>query len=228
MKNKILIVEDEKPIAELLEYGLTKQGFETESCRLLSDARKIVKHDRPDLVLLDLSLPDGDGLDFCRKIAPRMNMPIIILTARASQSDKLLGLEYGADDYITKPFDMQGVVLRIKSVLRRMEMAAPPTLESEPPFSVAGIRFVPSTQKVYFNNEELSLTPKEYALLYFLAKNTGTIVSRADIMDHVWGLRNYVGDTRTVDIHIQRLRRKLGRSKIRTAFGAGYVLEENE
>ena len=123
---------------------------------------------------------------------------------------------------------MQEVVLRIKSVLRRMEMAAPPTLESEPPFSVAGIRFVPSTQKVYFNNEELSLTPKEYALLYFLAKNTGTIVSRADIMDHVWGLRNYVGDTRTVDIHIQRLRRKLGRSKIRTAFGAGYVLEENE
>lgn len=228
MARKILLVDDEPLILKGLKYSLEQDGYLTDSAMDGEEALAKFFAGEYDLILLDVMLPGLDGIEVCQRIRERSNVPIIMLTAKGEDMDKILGLEYGADDYITKPFDMQEVVLRIKSVLRRMEMAAPPTLESEPPFSVAGIRFVPSTQKVYFNNEELSLTPKEYALLYFLAKNTGTIVSRADIMDHVWGLRNYVGDTRTVDIHIQRLRRKLGRSKIRTAFGAGYVLEENE
>lgn len=224
MKNKILVIEDERPIADLLEYGLTKKGFEIRTTQTLAGARKAIKSAQPDLILLDLTLPDGDGLEFCRMAAPKLNIPIIILTARSSQSDKLLGLEYGADDYITKPFDMQEVALRIKSVLRRIEMAAPPTLDAEPPFSVADIHFTPSTHTVHFEGKKLTLTPKEYTLLYFLAKNADSVVSRSDIMEHVWGLRDYVGDTRTVDIHIQRLRRKLGRDKIRTVFGYGYML----
>lgn len=225
MKNKILIVEDEKPIAELLEYGLTKQGFETESCRLLSDARKIVKHDRPDLVLLDLSLPDGDGLDFCRKIAPRMNMPIIILTARASQSDKLLGLEYGADDYITKPFNILEVKARIKAIFRRMEPKKG-TTENTGILESGDMKLDRDGRRAYIQGREIGLTAKEFEVLELLMLNPDKVYSRENLLKLVWGT-DYPGDVRTVDVHIRRLREKIESNPsepryVHTKWGVGY------
>lgn len=225
MKNKILIVEDEKPIAELLEYGLTKQGFETESCRLLSDARKIVKHDRPDLVLLDLSLPDGDGLDFCRKIAPRMNMPIIILTARASQSDKLLGLEYGADDYITKPFNILEVKARIKAIFRRMEPKKG-TTENTGILESGDMKLDRDGKRAYIQGREIGLTAKEFEVLELLMLNPDKVYSRENLLKLVWGT-DYPGDVRTVDVHIRRLREKIESNPsepryVHTKWGVGY------
>lgn len=225
MKNKILIVEDEKPIAELLEYGLTKQGFETESCRLLSDARRIVKHDRPDLVLLDLSLPDGDGLDFCRRIAPRMNMPIIILTARASQSDKLLGLEFGADDYITKPFNILEVKARIKAIFRRMEPKKG-TTENTGILESGDMKLDRDGKRAYIQGREIGLTAKEFEVLELLMLNPDKVYSRENLLKLVWGT-DYPGDVRTVDVHIRRLREKIESNPsepryVHTKWGVGY------
>lgn len=231
MKNKILIVEDEKPIAELLEYGLTKQGFETESCRLLSDARKIVKHDRPDLVLLDLSLPDGDGLDFCRKIAPRMNMPIIILTARASQSDKLLGLEYGADDYMTKPFNILEVKARIKSIFRRSQPQAE-VHEEKRVIRVHDLEVNCQNRTVVLGGQPVRLTAKEFDLLQLLITHRGKVYSREALLETVWKY-DYMGDMRTVDVHIRRLREKIERDSagpefILTKWGVGYYFTDKD
>ncbi|MCY6372118.1 response regulator transcription factor [Clostridium ganghwense] len=226
MENKkILIIEDEEAIADLIDYGLKKEGFNTKVANNGEDGLKFGNEFNPDLILLDLMLPDISGFDVCRKITQTKNIPIIMLTAKSDITDKILGLEFGADDYITKPFDIREVIARIKSIFRRMVQTNNEIEEkNEDVIQFEDIKIFEIERLVNKNNECIELTPKEYELLLLLCKNRGRVFSRAQLLDSVWGYE-YVGDTRTVDIHIQRLRKKLELNDlIQTVFGVGYKL----
>ena len=179
----------------------------------------------PDLILLDLMLPDMDGLSICRQVTEQRRAPIIIVSAKNDQVDKIIGLEYGADDYITKPFDIREVLLRIQSVLRRGGAASPRSGPSDV-LSLGDLTLTRSKHEVQKGGVRIELTPKEFDLLAILLENKGKVLSRAELLEKVWEFA-YIGDTRTVDIHIQRLRRKLGTDKlIETVFGVGYKIRE--
>lgn len=226
MNQRILLIEDEKPIADLLQYGLEKEGFEVFAAYNGQDGLKAVEDVRPQVILLDLMLPDMDGLDILKAITQERNIPILIVSARNDQVDKLIGLEYGADDYITKPFDIREVILRIKSILRRVAKTKD-SQEKEEVLTAGDFVLHCGKHEVTKAGERIELTPKEFALLETLLRNRGKVLTRAELLERVWQFE-YAGDTRTVDIHIQRLRRKLKDDKfIVTVFGLGYkVLEE--
>ncbi|MFR9207218.1 MAG: response regulator transcription factor [Lachnospiraceae bacterium] len=222
MNNKILIIEDEKPIAELLKYALEKERFDAAMAHTGEEAFEKIESYRPDLILLDLMLPDMDGLTICREVtANNKEIPIIIVSAKNDQIDKLIGLEYGADDYITKPFDIREVILRIKSVLRRLTT---PIEKSGRDSVIEDGDLVLDIDKheLRKSGELIELTPKEFSLLETLIRNKGKALTRNFLLEQVWNF-DYIGDTRTVDIHIQRLRKKLGNdNSIATVFGVGY------
>lgn len=222
MNNKILIIEDEKPIAELLKYALEKERFDAAMAHTGEEAFEKIESYRPDLILLDLMLPDMDGLTICREVtANNKEIPIIIVSAKNDQIDKLIGLEYGADDYITKPFDIREVILRIKSVLRRLTT---PIEKSGRDSVIEDGDLVLDIDKheLRKSGELIELTPKEFSLLETLIRNKGKTLTRNFLLEQVWNF-DYIGDTRTVDIHIQRLRKKLGNdNSIATVFGVGY------
>jgi len=225
--HRILIIEDERPIAELLKYGLEKEDMTVEIALTGKAGLRAVEAIKPDLILLDLMLPDLDGLAICRKVTAEHNIPIVILSARSDQVDKLIGLEYGADDYITKPFDLREVVLRIKSILRRVERTLRDPRE-EDTLSCGEIRMSLSKHEAFKGENRIDLTPKEFSLLEELMRAKGKVLTRAELLEKVWEFE-YIGDTRTVDIHIQRLRRKLGEdTPIVTVFGVGYKMEDRE
>ncbi|MGH4119166.1 response regulator [Clostridium sp.] len=223
---KILIIEDEKAIAELICYGLKKEGFEPYITNDGQTAFRILKDFKPDLVLLDLMLPDIGGLDVCKEITRTYNIPIIILTAKSDITDKILGLEFGADDYITKPFDLREVITRIRVVFRRIENMKLPVDDASKEFVDLGfdVQLSLDEHRVRKSDTDIELTPKEYNLLVTLFENKGVVLSREQILNSVWGY-SYVGDTRTVDIHVQRLRKKLNcQFIIETVFGFGYKM----
>lgn len=223
--SKILIIEDEQAIAELLKYTLEKEGFEVTYALTGKDGLLAVQDLEPNLIILDIMLPDADGLSLCRHITLSDNIPIIMLTAKADQSDKLLGLEYGADDYITKPFDAREVVLRVKSILRRTDMAKK-NEDSKNHLTARDISMDLARHIVMKKDRLIDLTPKEFMLLETLMRNKGKVMSRADLLAQVWDFE-YVGDTRTVDIHVQRIRKKLeDENAIATVFGIGYKISE--
>ena len=224
MNAKILIIEDELPIAELLKYALEKEGFSAAVAGSGAEAYKKIESFRPELILLDLMLPDVDGLTICREVTTKhREISIIIVSAKNDQIDKLIGLEYGADDYITKPFDIREVILRIKSVLRRMTSST----EASPAGDLTVIRdgsiiLDIERHELSKNGVPIELTPKEFSLLETLIRNKGKALTRNYLLEQVWNF-DYIGDTRTVDIHIQRLRKKLGDDNcIATVFGVGY------
>ena len=224
--NSILIIEDERAIAELLKYGLEKEGMQASIAEDGKTAFRLLEEVNPDLILLDLMLPDMDGLTICKEVTRERKTPIIIVSAKNDQLDKLIGLEYGADDYITKPFDIREVILRIRSVLRRMEKTAPPQ-EGEI-IRIGEVTLDEGRHQVMKNGEGIELTPKEFALLAELMKRAGNVLTRENLMRKVWGFE-YVGDSRTVDIHVQRLRKKLNDEKlIQTVFGVGYKIDYDE
>ncbi|MZQ86782.1 response regulator [Paenibacillus sp. 5J-6] len=225
-KTKILLIEDEAAIADLLEYGLQKEGYNIQKASTSAEGLRRLELFQPDLLLLDWMLPDGNGLDICKKVTALYNIPIVMLTAKSDITDKILGLEFGADDYITKPFDLREVVARIRTILRRFAQANRTT--SEPQEAVIQIREITistSERLVRRNNELVDLTPKEYDLLMTLYQSKGKIFTRTELLDQVWGY-DFAGDTRTVDTHIQRLRKKLLLSDlITTVFSIGYKFE---
>ncbi|MGO4183597.1 DNA-binding response regulator [Paenibacillus sp. FSL A5-0031] len=225
---KILIIEDEEAIADLLAYGLQKEGFQTKLAHNGKDGLREIEEFKPDLLLLDWMLPDQSGLDICKQIMGKYMLPIIMITARSDISDKVIGMELGADDYITKPFDMREVIVRIRTLLRRINPITAVNEEAAP----AIIKFktieinVPE-RMVKKDNELIELTPKEFDLLMTLTSSRGRVFTRSNLLDLVWGY-NYFGDTRTVDIHIQRLRKKLDANDIiTTVFRVGYKFEKN-
>lgn len=219
------MIEDEKPIAELMKYGLEQEGFRAEIALTGKEGLDKIEKFKPNVILLDLMLPDTDGLSICRYVTMEKNIPIIIVSAKNDQIDKLIGLEYGADDYITKPFDIREVILRIKSILRRISRTVENAQTSEI-LMLNSLELNVSKHEVRKDGEIVDLTPKEFALLETLIRNRGKVLTRGDLLEKVWEFE-YIGDTRTVDIHIQRLRRKLKDDKfIVTVFGVGYKIAE--
>lgn len=223
MSNKILIIDDEAPIADLLEYGLKKEGFDCKNAYSGVRGLELVEEFRPDLLLLDWMLPDIVGLDICKLVTEKYNIPIIMITAKSDIEDRVLGLEVGADDYITKPFDMREVAARIKSVFRRIESKTGEVKKDC--VKIADIEVLKSEHVVTRNGSNVDLTRKEYELLLAFCENRGRVFSRSQLLDLVWGY-DFIGDTRTVDMHVQRLRKKLGLDNvIKTVFGVGYRME---
>nr|WP_205516542.1 response regulator transcription factor [Paenibacillus sp. SYP-B3998] len=222
-----MIIEDEKAIADLLVYGLNKEGFHTIAANNGADGLREVEQFKPDLLLLDWMLPDLSGLEICKKVTASTHIPIIMITAKSDITDKIVGLEFGADDYITKPFDLREVIARIRTILRRMVQVNKPDEEStENKLYFKNIEIIKNERVVKKNDEIIDLTPKEFDLLITLYSYRGKIFTRTELLDFVWGY-DYFGDTRTVDIHIQRLRKKLDANDlIITVFGVGYKFEK--
>ncbi|MEC2062121.1 response regulator transcription factor [Bacillus inaquosorum] len=230
-KTKILIIEDDEAIADLLSYGLTQEGFHTCTEANGDLGMKQLDQFKPDLLLLDWMLPDCSGLDICKKVTHQYNIPILMITAKSDTTDKVLGLEFGADDYITKPFDLREVIARIRTILRRLEQANHVNdrgTSNEDPIQYKNIMIIPDERIIKKDGIIVDLTPKEFDLLKTLIDHRGKIFTRSELLEFVWGY-DFAGDTRTVDTHIQRLRKKLDASDlIKTVFGIGYKFEKQE
>jgi len=203
-RRRILLIEDEVSITEPLVEALGSEGFDTEVAGTVSEALELARRD-PDLVLLDVMLPDGSGFDVCRELRRRSDVPIIMLTARGEEADRVVGLELGADDYVVKPFSAREVVARIRAVLRRVEAPDP---VDERPLEVADVRLDPAKREVTLRGEVLELSRKEFELLHLLMRNAGSVVTREQLIDEVWA-PNWFGSTKTLDVHVSGIRRKL-------------------
>lgn len=224
--NKILVVEDDKSIREMLTFALETEGFKVESEKNGVEALKRNNEFKPNLVLLDLMLPDINGFEVCKKIHQERDIPVIMVTAKNDIVDKVLGLEIGADDYITKPFHIKEVIARVNKSLQRIEKSI--RLEKEKNLIEIGKESYidEDGRTVIKNGEEISLRPKEFDLLHLLAVNKGRVFSREELLDKIWSY-DYFGELRTVDVHIRRIRAKIEDSEnkyIETVFGVGYKL----
>jgi len=221
---KILVVEDDKSIAESLVEGLEASGFAVTHAATGAAALAAGEH---EMILLDLGLPDMDGRDVCRELRRRTKAPIIMLTARSEEFDRVLGLEMGADDYVTKPFSFRELVARIRAVARRFEPSvdAAPTADAGGPQEIGPLSIDRRTRRVRLDGEELAITAKEFDLLAFLATDIGAVRTRTEILENVWDAHWY-GPTKTVDAHVASLRKKLGgHDWIQAVRGVGFRLE---
>jgi DNA-binding response OmpR family regulator len=216
----ILVVEDETSIASFVAAYLKNAGYPVRTALNAQAALLEIANEMPALIILDLNLPDGDGVELCRRIRKGSDVPILMLTARDEDVDKIIGLEVGADDYMTKPFNPRELVARVKSVLRR---AAPERRRAETAELRHGDLVVNSGKReVYVGDEEIRLAPKEFDLLWELLDHRGIVLTRDQLLERVWGY-TFAGDTRTVDVHVRQIRRKLGdASPIVTVWGVGY------
>ncbi|SFR09247.1 response regulator transcription factor [Desulfoscipio geothermicus] len=226
-KETILIADDEEKIRQIVKKYLEKEGFSVLECVDGLEAIQAFTKHAPDLVILDIMMPGADGWEVCRELRKTSKVPIIMLTAREDEVDRVLGLEMGADDYVVKPFSPRELMARVKAVLRRLNDRN--LGEKENILSFEGLTINLDARKVTINDKEIILTPKEFDILYFLAKSSGKAYSRDHILLSVWG-DDYFGDTRTVDTHINRLREKLAKANnkinyINTVWGVGYKFE---
>jgi DNA-binding response OmpR family regulator len=218
----VLIVDDEPIVRDVVARYLTRAGFETLQAGDGDQARALIERAAPDLVVLDLMLPGRDGLALCRWIRSSSSLPVIMLTARGEESDRIVGLELGADDYVTKPFSPRELVARVRSVLRRSTEAMPPVSR----LAFDGLELDAATREVRCDGERLRLTAKEFDLLFFLASNPGQVFSRDQLMARVWGYEAAL-DTGTVTVHMRRLREKIevdpaSPRRLETVWGVGY------
>jgi DNA-binding response OmpR family regulator len=223
----VLLVEDEASIAEPFARALGREGFDAEVAGTAAAARAAFARNPPSIVLLDLTLPDGDGRELCREWRRTTSVPIIMLTARGTETDRVVGLELGADDYVVKPFSVAEVAARIRAVLRR---AQPPEAANATPeaITIGDLSIDPATRSATRGGHDLGLTRKEFDLLARLARDAGRVVSREDLMADVWD-ENWFGSTKTLDVHVGFLRRKLGDDAadptyLRTVRGIGFRL----
>lgn len=221
---RVLLVEDDEPVAESLRRGLVRYGFEVEW--VTTGEAALAVSVPPDLVLLDLGLPDTDGLDVCRELRLRGDVPIIVISARSDETDRVVGLEIGADDYVSKPFGVREVIARIRAVMRRVQPK--PAATAGPDRYGARLTLDRKAARVRLDGDEVALTPKEYDLLAFLTEEPGALMSREQIMEAVWDA-NWFGPTKTLDVHVAALRRKLaGSVLIETVRGVGFRLVVQE
>jgi two-component system, OmpR family, response regulator RegX3 len=221
---KVMVVEDEPSLVEALEFALVDEGFKVVSTGDGRDSLALFERECPDLVLLDLMLPNMSGTEVCKQIRAASSVPIIMLTARDSEIDKVVGLEVGADDYVTKPFSMRELVARVKAVLRRSGDTS--ELDTSGAVEVSGVRVDRERHEVSVRGHDVQLPPKEFALLELLIRNAGRVLTREVLIDRIWGA-DYVGDTKTLDVHIKRLRGRIERDPrdpqhIYTVRGVGY------
>lgn len=223
----ILVVEDERSISEVITLYLTRSGYEVITVHDGRAALQELTNATPDLIILDLMLPEIDGWEIARRVRAEGNTPIIMLTARREESDRILGLEMGADDYVVKPFSPQELVSRVRAVLRRVQQ--PPPAPHSQMLTFPGLGIDPITRLVTINGTELMLTAKEFDLLWFLASNPRRVFNRDQLLDHVWGETEYI-DPSTVTVHVRRLREKIESDSskpryIHTVWGVGYKFD---
>ncbi len=236
MADRILVVEDELSLQETLAYNLKRQGYEVETTGDGKAALEIARRLRPNLILLDIMLPGMDGFEVCRILRQEMNTPVLMLTARDDEIDRVAGLEVGADDYMTKPFSMRELMARVKAMLRRVRLIRDElNIEQAPAqplpqlLTFENLVLDLTRREVRFNDQLLQLKPKEFELLLFLAQRRGQTLTRDFILNHVWGWE-YYGDSRTVDVHVRWLREKIesdpGKpTRLVTVRGGGYRFE---
>ena len=234
---KILVVDDEKPISDIIKFNLKKEGYDVYTAYDGEEALQKVEEVNPDLILLDLMLPKIDGLEVAREVRKTHNMPIIMVTAKDAEIDKVLGLEMGADDYVTKPFSNRELVARVKANLRRQAatMAEAQAAEEESKnndIAIGDLVIHPDAYVVSKRGEKIELTHREFELLYYLAKHIGQVMTREHLLQTVWGY-DYFGDVRTVDVTVRRLREKIEDNPSRpiwlvTRRGVGYYLRNPE
>lgn len=231
MASRVLIVDDEKLIVKGIRFSLEKDDYEVDTAYDGGEALEKAKKNTYDVILLDLMLPVMNGMDVCRAIREFSDVPIIMLTAKGEDMDKILGLEYGADDYITKPFNILEVKARIKAILRRTRALAR-AAEKENILESGDIRIDKDNRRVQVRGREINLTGKEFELLEFLVANAGRVYGRAKLLQIIWG-RDYPGDERTVDVHVRRLREKIEPNPsepryVQTKWGVGYYYQGPE
>lgn len=231
--SKILIVDDEQPIRTLLDYNLKQSNFETIMAADGAQAILQVEEEKPDLILLDLMLPVIDGIEVCKILRSRnINTPIIMLTAKGEEPDKVLGLEIGADDYMTKPFSPREVIARVKAVLRRSQESTGVKVTDDQKITSGPLTVHPEQYEAYLRDESLEFTPKEFELLVYFMQNKNRVLTREQLLSAVWNY-DFVGDTRIVDVHVSHLREKIEENTkkplfIKTVRGIGYKFEEQK
>ena len=223
---RILLVEDDPVINQTVADRLTGEGYDVVRAYDGPGAVAACAESRPDAVVLDVMLPGFDGLEVCRRIQADRPVPVLRLTARDDESDILVGLGVGADDYLTKPFRMKELVARISALLRRVERAVELARDPSPEMTVAGLRIDPGARRAWVGEDETRLTPTEFDLLVCLARSPGQVLTREHLLAEVWGWPGGSGQTRTVDSHVKALRAKIGGDRVRTVHGVGYALEE--
>ena len=228
---KILVVDDEEPIAKILDFNLRKEGYDVIVANDGEKAVELAFSEDPDLILLDLMLPKKDGMEVCREVRAQKNIPIIMLTAKNSEIDKVLGLEFGADDYVTKPFSTRELMARVKVNLRRVAKQTEVVEEKNTSeVVIKNIVIYPEAYIIKKNGEEVDLTRREFDLFYYLAQHRGQVLTRENLLQTVWGY-DYFGDVRTVDVTVRRLREKVETDSsqpeyIMTRRGVGYFIGE--
>lgn len=226
MNEKVLVVDDEQSITELIKLDLEFEGYQIETAYDGREALEKVESFQPDLIILDIMLPHITGYEVCRKVNEKYNIPVILLTAKTDVVDKVLGLELGADDYLTKPFDNRELIARVKALIRRSSSSSTPDKKEN--IENGDLKIIPTERKVLIKGKEIHLTPKEYDLLFLLAQNLEQVFPRETLLEKIWGY-DYFGDTRTVDMHVQRIRKKIGDPSsnpkyLQTVFGVGYKM----
>ncbi|WP_010308260.1 response regulator YycF [Kurthia senegalensis] len=233
MEKTILVVDDEKPIADILQFNLIKEGYKVVCAYDGEEALEKVEEVQPDLMLLDIMLPKRDGMEVCREVRKKYDIPIIMLTAKDSEIDKVLGLELGADDYVTKPFSTRELIARVKANMRRHQtVAQPEEVEESNDIVVGSLTIQPDAYLVLKRDETIELTHREFELLHYLARHIGQVMTREHLLQTVWGY-DYFGDVRTVDVTIRRLREKIEDNPSHPAWivtrrGVGYYLRNPE
>ena len=219
---RIFFVEDDLSLIGGLSFALRKQGYEIDIARTSMEAESLWQNGIYDLVILDVSLPDGSGYDLCRKIRETSRVPVMFLTAADEETDIIMGLDIGGDDYITKPFGMMEFIARVKAVLRRISLHG-----DDRELSCEELRIFPGRHQVYCDDQPVELTRKEFELLLYLMENRGIVMTRDQILCHIWGY-DFDGETRTVEVHVRTLRQKLGDAGrlIETVRGVGYRMAD--
>ena len=222
MEERILVVDDERSIADLISYAFEKENYSVETAYDGEDALNKIKNFKPHVVIIDVMMPKMNGFEVCRRLDNRENLGIVMLTSKSDIVDKVLGLELGADDYITKPFDIREIIARVKSLLRRLNKSSNESENID--IQIKDLIVLLKQRKVLIKGQELEFTPKEFDLLVLLLSNLDRVYTREELLDLIWGME-YMGGTRTVDIHIQRLRKKLCKPYediIQTVYRVGY------
>ena len=229
-KQKVLIIDDEENVCELVSLYFGKAGYDVTCAGDGGEGLDRLREQRPDIVILDLMLPGMDGIDVCKEVRKISNVPLIMLTARVDEVDRVLGLEIGADDYITKPFSPRELLARVKAVLRRA--AYVPNPDEQQVLKMPGLSISRISREVIVGEERVDLTPKEFDLLWYLASNRNRVFTREQLLEQVWAYQEFYGDERTVDQHIKRLRRKIevngSPCRITTIWGVGYKFEARD
>jgi len=226
---RILIVEDDLNLLAALKYNLEKDGHEVSTATDGAEAIDTARREKPDLIVLDVMLPRMSGFEVCRILRREMTVPILMLTARVDVTDRVVGLEIGADDYVTKPFSMRELLARVRAMLRRASMVEPAPTAQEGLLRINDLEIDPARHKAMLGGRVIKLTPKEFDLLAFLASNRGLVFSREQLLEKVWGY-DYAGNTRTVDVHVRWLRQKIEADPrnpkyLVTVRGTGYKME---